>query len=204
MSSRMALVPREHGFWVMLTAVLLCALMQSNTLTLTLVTTAALVALASALAGGVIRRRVRRSGTAQLASAAVLALAGVPVAFVAKLPLSQIAVTTTAWAIVFVASALVVQGELCPFGEARLPCGRAGLAGDWRNRSSEPRLCRDGSRQCRTGNMARSVRLRSNRARGAFDTGAQARRDRASRRGSPGRLLARGLMPHPPNPRNDA
>lgn len=105
------LLPREHGFWVMLAAVLLCTVMQSHRVTVALLGAAALVALATALAGGTIRRRIRKSNAAQLASATLLAAAGVPVAWVARLPLSQIAVTTLAWAVIFVANALVVHAS---------------------------------------------------------------------------------------------
>ncbi len=121
------LLPREHGFWVMLAAVLLCALMQSGRPSLTVVVTALGVALVTALAGGTIRRRIRRSNTAQLASAALLATAGVPVALVARLPLSQIGVTTLAWAVIFVANAMVVHTS---FARAKRQYQRAlGLAG---------------------------------------------------------------------------
>ncbi len=109
---RQPLLPREHGFWVMLAAVLLCASMQSRALSVALIATVAAVALMTALAGGTIRRRVRRSNAAQLASAALLAAAGVPVALVGRLPLAQIAATTAAWAVIFVANALVVHASL--------------------------------------------------------------------------------------------
>lgn len=96
----------------MLSAVLVCTLMQSAKLTVSLLATALAMAMVSALAGGTIRRRIRRSNAAQLASAALLAAAGVPVALVARLPLSQVAVTAAAWAVIFVANALVVHSSI--------------------------------------------------------------------------------------------
>lgn len=130
------LLPREHGFWVMLAAVLLCALMQSATLTVPLLLTVAAVALVTALAGGTIRRRIRKSTAAQLVSAGLLAAAGVPVALVARLPRSQIAVTTLAWAVIFVANALVVHASFArakrrprrAFGFAALAVGGTAAA----------------------------------------------------------------------------
>lgn len=130
------LVPREHGFWVMLTAVLLCAGMQSPAAGLLLVLTALLVAVVVALAGGTIRRRIRRSNAAQLASATLLAGAGVPVALVGRVPLSQIGSTTLAWAVIFMANALVVHASIArakrherrAWGLAALAVGMAAAA----------------------------------------------------------------------------
>lgn len=109
---RPPLLPREHGFWVMLAAVVVCALMQSAALTWELLATAAAVTLGTALAGGTIRRRIRKSNTAQLASATLLAGAGVPIAFVGRVPVAGLAVTALAWAVIFVANALVVHASI--------------------------------------------------------------------------------------------
>jgi hypothetical protein len=71
---------------------------------------AALTMLASvALVGGAIHRRVRGNGNAQLAAAVGLAVSGFPVALAGGVSLSRAALTSLAWVVVFLSSALLVR-----------------------------------------------------------------------------------------------
>jgi hypothetical protein len=108
-------LPNEHGFWVMLGAVLLCALLQAGG-SLRAWLAAAVVLVAGALAAGFIRKRIRRSGVAQLVSAATLAFGGAPVALAAGIAWQRVAGTVIAWMVVFVSSALLVRAA---FARAR-------------------------------------------------------------------------------------
>lgn len=108
-------LPREHGFWVMLAAVLVAAVARRPE-ALTVWLAALIMLVAAAVGGGLIRRKVRHNGAAQLASAAALAMAGAPVDHVAGIPPGAIAATVGAWATIFVACALVVRAT---FSRAR-------------------------------------------------------------------------------------
>jgi hypothetical protein len=70
---------------------------------------AAGVLVASALSGGLLRRRVRRDGAFQVASAALLALAGIPVEVAGAADARAMALIAAAWCVVFVPCALVVR-----------------------------------------------------------------------------------------------
>lgn len=100
--------PREHGFWVMAAAVLLGALLRDVTEPWLWLTALATLAVA-ALAGGLLRRTIRQHGAVQLASAALLALLGLPVDAVAGRELWPSLMTAAAWAAIFVPSALAVR-----------------------------------------------------------------------------------------------
>jgi hypothetical protein len=76
------LLPREHGFWVMTLAVLATALTRTAG-SLAAWSMALAVLVASSLLGGLVAGSVRRAGPAQIASAALLSFAGVPVELVA-------------------------------------------------------------------------------------------------------------------------
>jgi hypothetical protein len=67
------------------------------------------VLVASSLLGGLLAGSVRRAGSAQIASAALLSFAGVPVELAAGAPLAGALLTGAAWAAVFVPSALIVR-----------------------------------------------------------------------------------------------
>lgn len=115
--------PREHGFWVMASAVLTAAVIgASGQLRVWLVALGVLVI--AALLGGLLRRVVRHSGTLQLASAGLLSLLGVPVDLVAGRDGRSVLVTALAWAAIFVPSALVVRST---FWRARRDESRAWL-----------------------------------------------------------------------------
>ena len=109
------LVPREHGFWTILAAVLTAALVRAP-FTPAVVATALLVLGASALLGGLINRHIRRSSVAQLASAGALSVAAAPVELVGGLPLGAVVSAAAAWAAIFVSSALIVRAA---FARAR-------------------------------------------------------------------------------------
>jgi hypothetical protein len=107
-SKRPAFLPREHGFWAMLIAVLLAALLRVP-LTLRSALAALGVAIIAAIAGGFVRRTIRRSGVAQPVSAAALALAGVPVELAGGASLRSMAAAVFAWVPVLAGSALIVR-----------------------------------------------------------------------------------------------
>jgi hypothetical protein len=109
------LLPREHGFWAMLGAALLCAVIQAEARPLAWA--AALAVLVSGtLLAGVSRRLIRRSGVAQLVSALLLGVAGMPVALAGGVGWTSALKTAIAWMAVFLSSALVVRAT---FARAR-------------------------------------------------------------------------------------
>jgi len=111
-------VPREHGFWTMLTAVVFAALARSKPSFEQLLVAAAVVA-AAILLGGVFARSIRRHGTLQLASAVTLALAGIPIELVGGNPPRSVALTALAWAVVFASSALGVRAAFARASRTR-------------------------------------------------------------------------------------
>jgi hypothetical protein len=106
-----ALVPREHGFWVMLGAALLASLLRAD-FSVPALAVAAPVVVAAAALGGLTRRHVRREAAAQLGAAALLGLSGVPIERAAGLPTKDTAAVATAWLLIFVSSALVVRAAM--------------------------------------------------------------------------------------------
>ena len=104
-------LPREHGFWTMLAAVVLAAVARSKPSPAVLLVALAVVALAVA-AGAVFGRDIRRSGSLQLAAAASMSLAGVPIELAGGARPAAIALTTLAWAVVFTSSALCVTNTV--------------------------------------------------------------------------------------------
>jgi hypothetical protein len=112
------MLPREHGFWVILGAVVLSALSQgfrspAAWAAATVVIVAA-VALAS-LSG----RYVRRSERLQLVSAGLLSGAGIPIRIASSSGLSSAALDACAWAVVFIASALSVRATFARASRSR-------------------------------------------------------------------------------------
>ncbi len=101
-------LPREHGFWVMLGAVSAAAAARASlaprSLAVLLVVAPLCVALASRVG-----RSVRRSAAAQLAAAALLPLAGLPVELAGGVPVADALTTVVAWAAVFVSGAMIVR-----------------------------------------------------------------------------------------------
>ncbi|HEX5098769.1 MAG TPA: hypothetical protein VFV94_04685 [Polyangiaceae bacterium] len=99
-------LPREHGFWVMLSAVVLAAVSAYPSLRSLLA--AALVVGAGALLGSLVHRRIRRQPRLQLASSLVLAAAGVPIELAGGAPWVPAIYDATAWVAVFAAFTLSV------------------------------------------------------------------------------------------------
>jgi hypothetical protein len=77
---------------------------------------AAVMLVGAASIGGLVHRRVRGNGNAQLASAAAMSLAGAPIAVVAGVEPARVVGTALAWVAIFVTSALIVRGT---FARAR-------------------------------------------------------------------------------------
>jgi hypothetical protein len=117
-------LPREHGFWTMLGAVVLAALVRSDLSATTLLTALAVTAVSGVL-GGVLRRAVRRHEALQLGSAAVMGLAGVPIELLGKVDPTSVTLTTLAWSVVFSASALYVRSSFAQASRKRRPKAKA-------------------------------------------------------------------------------
>jgi hypothetical protein len=103
-------LPREHGFWTMLAAVVLVAVARSGLSPAVLLVAAAVVAGAVAL-GAVSRRSIRRHESLQLASAVGLSLGDAPIELAGGAAPASVAVTVLAWAVVFLSSALCVRAS---------------------------------------------------------------------------------------------
>ena len=104
-------VPKEHGFWVMLAAVLVSSLLRAGmawpSVGVAVVLTTAIVA-----AAGALHKRVRKSSNAQLASTLALAAAGAPIEAAAGLGLGDIIGATAARLVVFSTGLFVVRAAL--------------------------------------------------------------------------------------------
>jgi hypothetical protein len=101
-------LPREHGFWVMLGAVVLSAFLRSGA-TLLLAAAALTVTVVAILGAVRMDRLVRRDGAAQVLSAGALGALSFPLDVVAGRTLTAAAATGLAWVAIFAASALVVR-----------------------------------------------------------------------------------------------
>ncbi len=118
------LLPREHGFWTMLAAVIVTATLRSGISAATLFTALSVTA-SLAVLGGVLGRAVRRHEALQLGAAAVMGLAGVPIELVAQLQPASIFMTALAWSVVFSASALHVRSSFAQASRNRRAQARA-------------------------------------------------------------------------------
>jgi hypothetical protein len=99
-------IPREHGFWVMSSAIVLSALARHPGLRTTLAALAVMALLI--VAGGRARRWVRLHARFQLASAVLIAAAGLPIELAGGETLERALVNVAAWSSVFAAFALSV------------------------------------------------------------------------------------------------
>jgi hypothetical protein len=106
----------------MLLAVLLAALLRVPPSVSTLLT-GLVVTIVAAIGGGLLRGLVRRSGNAQLASAAALAFAGLPVELAGGATLSSALAAVLAWIAILIGCALVVRAAF-----ARAARGKARVA----------------------------------------------------------------------------
>jgi hypothetical protein len=104
-------LPREHGFWVMLSAALLAAILRAPADPGAWLAFAVLL-VGTPLVGGAVRYRIRREGVMQLASAGLLGMAGVPVALAGGQPLPATGAMAAAWVGLFVPGALSVRAIL--------------------------------------------------------------------------------------------
>jgi len=107
----------------MLAAVVLTAVVRSGP-SLPVLLTALVVVIAAVLIGGTFRHDIRRHEGLQLASATIMAAAGVPIELAARMDLASVVSTALAWAVVFTASALNVRASF-----ARVSRGRPAKAG---------------------------------------------------------------------------
>ena len=102
------LLPNEHGFWVMLAASLISALLRARLTPLTAFATTLAGLLAVAFAGAT-HRRIRRSERAQIAASVGLAASCIPVEVAGEVSPSNIASAFIARSIVFLCGALLVR-----------------------------------------------------------------------------------------------
>jgi hypothetical protein len=115
--SRPTEVPREHGFWVMLGAVVGSALARNPNAAAGL---AAVVVVAGAvLAGGAVRRQIRRRASLQLFASLALAAASAPIELAGGAPPFQALCNASAWAAVFSAFTLIVRACLARSSRVR-------------------------------------------------------------------------------------
>lgn len=101
-------LPREHGFWVMTSAVVVTSLARgrfSASALLVLAVTLPLATLGAALIG----RRIRKNRNYQLLAAVALPVVGIPIELAGGVGVASVLATALAWASVFLASALVVR-----------------------------------------------------------------------------------------------
>ncbi len=101
-------LPREHGFWVMLTAATLTALVETSFSGAALLTALVVVVAALALARP-LSRVVRRQTAAQLGFSLLLGLAGLPISLAGGLGLAGSVATACVWSAVFLAGGLNVR-----------------------------------------------------------------------------------------------
>lgn len=119
MARRSFTLPREHGFWTMLAAVQLAAVVRSG-VGAALLASLVLVGVLSVL-GGLGSRAVRRRRSLQLASAAVLGVSGLPVELAFGVPWPSALATAACWVIMFGAGALLVHGAFARASRKRGP-----------------------------------------------------------------------------------
>ncbi len=104
-----AFLPREHGFWVMLTAVVVTALARTE-ITLWVALSGLATVMATLIGAGLLRYEVRKNRRAQLVSAAAFGLVGAPIEVAGGVPVSLALWIAGAWAAIFVSGALLVRG----------------------------------------------------------------------------------------------
>lgn len=101
-------LPREHGFWTMLGAVQLAALLRVGpSLGSVLVLLGGSAAFA--VAGGLASRAIRRRPALQLGSSAVLGASGLPLELLFGVAPRDAVTTAAAWVLLFLAGALLVR-----------------------------------------------------------------------------------------------
>ena len=98
--------PREHGFWVMVSAVVLAAVLRNPSFFSVLVGIATV--LGAAWTGGFARARIRREGRLQLSSGAALAALGLPIELAGGARFGDATLNALAWTVVFSTFALNV------------------------------------------------------------------------------------------------
>jgi hypothetical protein len=101
-------LPNEHGFWTMLGASLLGALLRTG-IGWTSVAAAEAVLVVTLLLAGALHRRMRAQGPVQLAAIAALALSGAAVELIAGLPIGTVVAGAFARIAIFFACALLVR-----------------------------------------------------------------------------------------------
>jgi hypothetical protein len=101
-------LPREHGFWVMLSAVVISGAGTSQWQVRGIVV-ALLSALCALVVAAIIHKVIRRAEWAQLMASMALALLIAPAELAAGMPIAQVAANVAAWAGLFTGSSLAVR-----------------------------------------------------------------------------------------------
>jgi hypothetical protein len=112
-------VPREHGFWVMVSAVAVAAFLRNPGWGSIFV--GVTMVLVAAWAGGEVRARVRREGRLQLASSVVLASAGIPIELAGGARGVDAFANALAWVVVFGTFTLCVWAGTARSSRVRRP-----------------------------------------------------------------------------------
>jgi hypothetical protein len=101
-------MPKEHGFWVMLTAAMISAAGRSQWQLLPIAITL-LAGLGALGVAALIHKSIRRVEWAQLLASTTLALLIVPGELLSGMPAPQVAANVAGWAALFTASSLAVR-----------------------------------------------------------------------------------------------
>jgi hypothetical protein len=121
-SKRTAWLPREHGFWVMSSAIALSSIMSRPRWAPSVV--AVILIGSAALVGGRLRPYIRRSALLQLSATLLLATCCIPIELTAGRARGDAVLDAMAWASVFAAFTLGVRA--CNARSSRIRRSRAG------------------------------------------------------------------------------
>ncbi|HEU5074104.1 MAG TPA: hypothetical protein VFU02_08020 [Polyangiaceae bacterium] len=110
-------LPREHGFWAMLSTVLVTACLRTP-LSLPVGVALCVTLAAAVVLAGHFGQQIRRSPQAQLGSSLLLAFAGVPLQVAGAAETSELIATTSVWAVLFFSCSLLVRAAFARTGRA--------------------------------------------------------------------------------------
>lgn len=101
-------LPREHGFWIMLSAAVISSVGRSHWQALA-IGVSLLAALVAIVVAALVHKAVRRSEWAQLIASSMLALLIVPAEVLSEVPNEQLLSNLLAWTGLFTGSSLTVR-----------------------------------------------------------------------------------------------
>lgn len=116
-------LPREHGFWTMLSAVQLVSIVRVGATWQSLLVS--LFSICFCVLGAMrLGRSIRRESRLQLISSAALGCSGLAVEWVGGAPLESALHTASAWVLLFVACALLVRAAFARPASTKRPADR--------------------------------------------------------------------------------